>query len=142
MAWRSWSQLPPADRAPFYVHEVSFDPLNDVAPLKEAETTGYEDKKTAFLLDYEKQLEGEDPLEGAGDDSQPIKFQLQTFIADASLEVLETSIDKGVKFLEDLKGPLKGNSERSQEASHWVEQIEKLQKQAVKTKTIIGKYLN
>ena len=141
MAWRSWSQLPPADRAPFYVHERSFDPLNDVALLKETEVTDCENKKTTFLLDYEKQLKGEDSLEGAGDDSQPIKFQLQTFIADASLEVLETSIDKGVKFLEDLKEPLKVNSERSQEASHWVEQIEKLQKQAVKTKTIIGKYL-
>ena len=70
--------------------------------------------------------------------SQTKTFQLQSFISDASLEVLESSVAKGVQFLEDLKRPLLSQHEGSLDATQWIQQIEKLQKQAVKSKTIIG----
>ena len=143
MAWNSWCQLSPADRAPFFAREESFYPSNDNSNDNHSpEKTGANDDeggKPDFCFDYEKQFQANDLPEGPIDDPQPNNFQLQTFIADASLEVLETSIDQGVKFLDDLKRPLRDNLEKSQDATQWVEQIEKLQKQAVKTRTIIGK---
>ena len=62
---------------------------------------------------------------------QPQFFHLQNIIADASLDVLEASVERGVKFLDDLKQPLVQNLESSPDAAQWVQQIERLQKQAV-----------
>ena len=137
-AWKSWNQLSPADRGSFYTLEESPDPLNNNTSPDGTTALDYEDRKSGSRFDYEAQFQDDNTF-SAVDDDQPKKFQLQTFIADASLEVLETSIDKGVKLLEDLKGPLRGNLERSQDAALWLEQIERLQKQAVRTRTIIGK---
>ena len=71
----------------------------------------------------------------------PKTFQLQSFIADASLEILESSVSKGVQFLEELKQPLIKTHESSQDAAQWMQQIYKLHKQAIKPKTIIGRWL-
>ena len=65
-------------------------------------------------------------------------FQLQSLIADASLDVLEASVVKGVQLLEELKNPFQNTVEDDRDARSWIEQINKLQKQAVKTKSIIG----
>ena len=65
-------------------------------------------------------------------------FQLQSFVANASLDVLEASVEKGVELLEHLKIPMLEKLQNSPDAAQWVQQIEHLQKQAVKTKTIVG----
>ena len=69
---------------------------------------------------------------------QSQSFHLQNIIADAKLDVLETSVERGFKFLDDLKQPLLEYLESSPDAAQWVQQIERLQKQAVRTKTVIG----
>ncbi|KAL8823786.1 MAG: hypothetical protein Q9191_005550 [Dirinaria sp. TL-2023a] len=65
-------------------------------------------------------------------------FQLQRVLQDAEPEVLETSVTQGVKLLEKLKEPLQSKAQDSPDAVQWIQQIENLQKQAVRTKTIIG----
>ncbi|KAL2048436.1 hypothetical protein N7G274_000348 [Stereocaulon virgatum] len=65
-------------------------------------------------------------------------FQLQTLFKHASPEMLEASVEQGVKLLERLRAPLVEKMQNSPEAEQWIEQIDNLRKQAVKTKTIIG----
>ena len=79
-----------------------------------------------------------DPDTLAEEEQPPRNFQLQSLIADVSLDVLEASVEKGVQVLEELKKPLQNNVEDDRNAKSWIEQINKLQKQAVKTKSIIG----
>jgi hypothetical protein len=86
-----------------------------------------------------------EPFTGGADSSDPNEasgvpldlFQLQDLIANVSLEVLESCVETGVDFLNDLKRPLKEKPESS-DAAQWVEQIERLQAQATKARTIIG----
>ena len=52
--------------------------------------------------------------------------------------MLEMSVERGVKLLDQLKAPLIDKMENSPDAQQWIEQIDNLIKQAVKTKTIIG----
>ncbi|MCJ1387289.1 hypothetical protein MMC18_000130 [Xylographa bjoerkii] len=89
-------------------------------------------------IDFKDQFTTEAELTGQTEDQQPKTFQLQNFIVDASLDVLEESVEKGVEFLEDLKGPLLDKVESSPDAAQWVQQIDKLRNQAVKTRTVIG----
>ena len=65
-------------------------------------------------------------------------FQLQSLLAQASPEVLESSVERGVQLLDELKKPMVDKLQQSSDASQWVQQIENLLKQAVKTKTIVG----
>ena len=65
-------------------------------------------------------------------------FQLQTLLKDAGPEMLEISVERGVKLLGHLEAPLLDMMEHSPDAQQWIQQIDDLIKQAVKTKTIIG----
>ena len=65
-------------------------------------------------------------------------FQLQTLLKDAGPGMLETSVEQGVKLLQQLKAPLLNKMENSPDAEQWLQQIDNLVKQAVKTKTVIG----
>ena len=72
------------------------------------------------------------------DDQEQKNFQLPTLLRDAGPEMLESSVAEGVKLLDQLKTPLLNNMGNSPDAVQWIEQIDNLIKQAVKTKTIIG----
>ena len=65
-------------------------------------------------------------------------FQLQVLLKDAGPGMLETSVEQGVKLLDQLKAPLLNKMENSPDAEQWIQQIDNLIKQAVKTKTVIG----
>ncbi|KAL8795726.1 MAG: hypothetical protein Q9195_001777 [Heterodermia aff. obscurata] len=66
-------------------------------------------------------------------------FQLQVLLKDASPETLETSVEQGVKILDRIKAPLISEGVvNSPDAQQWLQHIDALRKQAVKTKTIIG----
>ncbi|MCJ1479498.1 hypothetical protein MMC13_008184 [Lambiella insularis] len=86
-------------------------------------------------MDFKKQFD-----ESASQDEVPQStfFQLQQVVADASLEVLERTVQKGVEFLNDLKAPLLEKVDSSPDAGQWAQQIEKLQSQVIKAKTVIG----
>ena len=72
------------------------------------------------------------------EDEKQKTFQLQTLLKDATPELLETSVEQGVKLLDQLKAPLLDKMENSPDAEQWIQQIDNLIKQAVKTRTIIG----
>ena len=118
-AWLEWSRLDPASRAKYYIKA-------------EAPAEAYE---TPYLAGNDD-VDDDEPQEEV--DDTPKQFQLQTLVANAGLELLETSVERGVKLLNQLMEPMKENSEISPDAVQWIEQIEKLQKSAIKTRTIIG----
>ena len=72
------------------------------------------------------------------EDQKQKSFQLQTLLKDAGPEMLETSVEQGVKLLDQLKAPLLSKMGNSPDAEQWIHQIDNLIKQAVKTKTVIG----
>lgn len=81
----------------------------------------------------------EPPVSAAELEEQENKsFHLQTLLKDAGPRMLETSVEQGVKLLESLKAPLRIKMENSPDAEQWIQQIDNLIKQAVKTKTVIG----
>lgn len=52
--------------------------------------------------------------------------------------MLEASVEQGVKLLDQLKDPLLNKMGTSPDAEQWIQQIDNLIKQAVRTKTVIG----
>ncbi|KAL9612851.1 MAG: hypothetical protein Q9167_002583 [Letrouitia subvulpina] len=75
---------------------------------------------------------------GDGEQREQSDFQLQALLKDATPEMLKSSVEEGVKLLDRLKVPMVTKMSDSPDAEQWVQQIENLQRQAVKTKTIIG----
>ena len=65
-------------------------------------------------------------------------FQLHALLKDAPPDMLERGVEQGVKVLEDLRNPLVVRVESSPDAAQWIQQIDTLRRQAVKTRTIIG----
>jgi len=72
------------------------------------------------------------------EEQKPKTFQLQTLLNDAGPQMLEASVEQGVKLLDQLKAPLLANVENNPDAEQWIDQIDSLRKQAVKTRTVIG----
>ncbi|GFF42819.1 nuclear GTPase SLIP-GC [Aspergillus udagawae] len=64
------------------------------------------------------------------------QLSLQNMFADSAPELLEAAVQQGVKLLEDLKEPL--GRVAVEDASQWLQAIEKVQSQAVQPKTIVG----
>ena len=121
-AWLEWSHLDPGSRAQYY---IKAEPTNE---LPESLST-----LEAAAMEGDLMNEEQDDTEDA-----PKTFKLQSLVADASLELLETSVERGVKLLDQLREPLKDNAEHSPDVEQWIESLDKLQKSAVKQKTIIG----
>ena len=65
-------------------------------------------------------------------------FQLPSLIEDASPQDLESVVEASVTLLNNLKAPLVEKMDGAPDAQQWIQQIEILKKQAVKTKTVIG----
>lgn len=65
-------------------------------------------------------------------------FQLSAMLKDATPQLLESSVEASVKLLDTLRAPLADKLAGSPDAEHWIQAIENLKKQAVKTKTVIG----
>ncbi|RHZ70209.1 hypothetical protein CDV55_107798 [Aspergillus turcosus] len=64
------------------------------------------------------------------------QLSLQNLFADSTPELLEAAVQQGVKLLEDLKEPL--GRVAVEDASQWLQAIEKVQSQAAQPKTIVG----
>ncbi|KAL8709618.1 MAG: hypothetical protein Q9220_005710 [cf. Caloplaca sp. 1 TL-2023] len=65
-------------------------------------------------------------------------FQLQALLQDANPEILERGVQEGVRLLEGVKAPMVEKLAENADAQQWIKQIETVQKQAAKTRTIIG----
>ncbi len=80
----------------------------------------------------------EPPVSDELEEQKNKSFQLPALFRDAGPEMLETSVEQGVKLLDQLKAPLLDKIGNSPDAEQWIQQIDNLIKQAVKTKTVIG----
>lgn len=89
-------------------------------------------------MDFKHQFQAENETVNQSEETRHTSFQLQNFVADASLDVLEKSVEKGVEFLNRLKSPFQEKTDVSPDAKQWLQQIVHLQGQAVKTRTVIG----
>ena len=65
-------------------------------------------------------------------------FQLPNLVKDATPQVLESAVEASVGLLNELKAPLVERMAGSPDAEQWIQQIDSLKKQAVKTRTVIG----
>ncbi len=59
------------------------------------------------------------------DDQHQKTFQLQTLLRDASPQMLEASVEQGVKLLDRLKGTMLEKLQNSFDAEQWIQQIGK-----------------
>ena len=59
------------------------------------------------------------------DDQHQTTFQLQTLLNDASPQMLEASVEQGVKLLDRLKGPMVEKLQNGVDAGQWIQQIGK-----------------
>ena len=141
IVWEYWANLSSAQRAPYYAKTDQA-----AATPSEVPNYGISSAHTGLDSDNEDKVKAEldfkDHFSNQGEhpstEKAPRSFQLQSFVEGASLEVLEASVETGVKFLESLKGPLLNKVDVSPDAAQWVQQVERLQGQATKTKTVIG----
>lgn len=102
---------------------IKAEPKSDTATNTAPATTAVEEPSlTSAELEEQKQK----------------TFQLQTLLQNATPKMLEDSVQQGVKLLDKLKTPLAAKMANSPDAEQWIQQIENLRKQAVKTRTIIG----
>lgn len=82
-------------------------------------------------------IQSANPATGIEDQGQK-HFQLSTMLKNATPEILEASVEASVKLLDALRTPLSEKMANSPDAHHWIQQIDNLKKQAVKTRTVIG----
>ena len=93
----------------------------------------WDTRKTAERVYYINQAEAmtqtkpsieEPPISSVElDEQQPKTFQLPSLLKDASPEMLEASVEQGVKLLDQLKAPLLARVENNPDAEQWVQQI-------------------
>ncbi|KAF6221297.1 hypothetical protein HO133_002152 [Letharia lupina] len=126
---RIWINESESERANYAAKPVPFD--HRVHGIKTEPTAETKFHETPPLV--------EPPLSAAELEEQKHKsFQLQTLLKDAGPRMLEASVEQGVKLLDQLKDPLLNKMETSPDAEQWIQQIDNLIKQAVRTKTVIG----
>ena len=115
--------MPPSDRANYAAQAgSSHDPVHGIKPEPATETKVYDTP----------------PILEETEEQKHKSFQLQMLLKDAGPKVLEASVEQGVKLLDQLKAPLLDKIEHSPDSEPWIQQIDNLIKQAVKTKTVIG----
>ncbi|RHZ58383.1 uncharacterized protein CDV56_104314 [Aspergillus thermomutatus] len=101
-----------ASSSPFTQNTSKPTPLSQIAPVTASATTDCPESK---------------PLQ---------QLSLQNLFADSTPELLEAAVQQGVKLLEDLKEPL--GRVAVEDASQWLQAIEKVQSQATQPRTIVG----
>ena len=72
------------------------------------------------------------------DEQNNKSFQLSTLLKNATPQILEAFVDASVDILNKLRAPLLDKMANSPNAEQWIQQIEQLKKQAIKTRTVIG----
>ena len=151
-AWDAWQKIEDKERR-------EFDSKASKEIIERRDTMSDEERKEAYMdikptamergaepkeedimpeMDFQENF---GPVEEESQDQQVQKlktFQLQEAMADARVEVVESTVEIATVWLDRLKKPLLAEAERSKEASQWLQQIERLQATAKRTKTVIG----
>ena len=91
------------------------------------EDTAKEDAVTrnVKLEPIKAELKVKDLLPVETQDAPKEAFQLQKLLTDATPELLEISVEEGVRLLDQLKGQMLTDSATSADATQWVQQIGK-----------------
>lgn len=124
-----WIGVDPSERAKYAAQAGSSD--HQVLGIKPEPST--ESKIHETLLTDEPRISAAE-LER----HRHTTLQLQNLLKDAGPNMLESSVEQGVRVLDQLKVPLLDKMEHSPDAEQWIQQIDILKKQAGKTKTVIG----
>ncbi len=69
--------------------------------------------------------------------STPMRLNISSLFADCAPEELEKGVEKGVAILGRLRDTLNSQA-ASEESSQWLQSIESVERQAVRTRTVIG----
>ena len=154
MAWSIWENIsdrdakPHRDAAKKEIHsgekpaswwEQAYEDVKPKGPEQTPEAEGETQARTDMSFESQFPQPTESQTDSANEAPEPLKnFHLQDLLANADLETLEKSVERGVKYLAELKAPIKDKVGVTADASQWIAQIEKLESSAVKTKTIIG----
>lgn len=101
--------------------------LSEEPPSSFSERTVEFSIKTPTLESIETQLQ-----------SAKKNFQLQSMMNGKPLEILEEAVRTGTQLLDALTKPLVHKAAMVVDAVQWIEQIEKVKRQIVRTKTIVG----
>ena len=130
--WNKWCRLPSEGRN-YYEQQAEAGATpgnvsqpasaNLFIPSAEAGTTANSDPQQSIEEDSpSKKSEPAGPTEEVEGEQQK-SFQLQGLLKDAGPEMLEQSVEEGVKLLDDLKGPLIEKMTNDQDSEQWLQQI-------------------
>ncbi|KAL8899294.1 MAG: hypothetical protein Q9207_006271 [Kuettlingeria erythrocarpa] len=120
--WSHWLQLPPSARSTPSSTSVKTERTSSDRAVFSPPRTTPESAGSVGKVDAEGQN----------------YFQLSAMLKDATPQLLESAVEASVKLLDTLRAPLADKLAGSPDAEHWIQAIENLKKQAVKTKTVIG----
>ncbi|KAL9025304.1 MAG: hypothetical protein Q9196_005847, partial [Gyalolechia fulgens] len=126
--WASWLAMRERDRS-----SLALSTSNTI----KAEASPFPDLASHSASAASRTIHSANPATGFDEQGQN-HFQLSALLKDATPEILEASVEASVKLLDKLKTPLSEKMANSPDAVHWIQQIDQLKKQAVKTKTVIG----
>lgn len=129
--WSAWLKLSESDRRAW-----SRSPSS--APIKKESTQGSIAQSPSSQLQATNSASPKPESIAEVDDQGQKHFQLSSMLKDASPQLLESSVDASVQLLDTLRAPLADKMVNSPDAEHWIQAIDNLKKQAVKTKTVIG----
>lgn len=128
---------PPATQvvSPARQASISMRPSNIPSSVSGQDTAQLGTAQVSSYLGSEPRAEGnpqnipamdEPPISSAEVDDQHQKtFQLQTLLKHASPQMLEASVEQGVKLLDRLKGTMLEKLQNSVDAEQWIQQIGK-----------------
>jgi ABC-type glutathione transport system ATPase component len=69
---------------------------------------------------------------------QEAKMNISDLFSDSTPEQLEAGVEKGVAMLDKLKATLEARGAGTTDAAQWMQSIDVVRSQAVKTKTVVG----
>jgi ribosome biogenesis GTPase A len=69
---------------------------------------------------------------------QEAKMNISDLFSDSTPEQLEAGVEKGVAILDKLKATLEARGADNTDTAQWLQSIDVVRSQAVKTKTVVG----
>ena len=115
----------PLSEPPMTTHEPATTPFNVVCARSDPSTAN--------------KMTPEAEAASRTDELPPeVRLNISDLFADSPAELLEVGVEKGISILDELKTTLQTQSATSLDAAQWLQSIENVRNQAIKTKTIIG----
>ena len=141
----AWSHMPDQDRELYRMHSIPSDSQRGLVPstrgLPQRESTSNTMNVTESAKPAAETMSNSGkPRVNATElqRQQQNHLQLSSLVKDAKPQELENVVEEGIKLLDDLRAPLLEQMAGTPDSDQWIQQIDNLKTQAVKTKTVIG----